>query len=127
MHTVARDRIDPGTRIVSLKWVYKIKACERYKSRLVALGNLMDDNKMDTEPPTPSMTVVCTLFSLAAKRGWDVQLIDVDTAFLNAAPNNTVYVSLPQGFVSFCFVLFGLQLSVCLWWLQVPLRDLSDA
>ena len=27
----------------------------------------------------------------------------------------------------FCFVLFGLQLSVCLWWLQVPLRDLSDA
>ena len=27
----------------------------------------------------------------------------------------------------FCFVLFGLQLSVCMWWLQVPLRDLSDA
>ena len=26
----------------------------------------------------------------------------------------------------FCFVLFGLQLSVCLWWLQVPLRDLSQ-
>ena len=37
MHTVARDRIDPGTRIVPLKWVYKIKACGRYKSRLVAL------------------------------------------------------------------------------------------
>ena len=31
------------------------------------------------------------------------------------------------GFVLFCSVLFGLQLSVCLWWLQVPLRDLSDA
>ena len=29
--------------------------------------------------------------------------------------------------ILFCFVLFGLQLSVCLWWLQVPLRDLSDA
>ena len=29
--------------------------------------------------------------------------------------------------VLFCFVLFGLQLPVCLWWLQVPLRDLSDA
>ena len=29
--------------------------------------------------------------------------------------------------VLFCFVLFGLQLSVCLRWLQVPLRDLSDA
>ena len=66
MHTVARDRIDPGTRIVSLKWVYKIKARGRYKSRLVALGNLMDDDKMDTESPTPSMTVVRTLFSLAA-------------------------------------------------------------
>ena len=32
-----------------------------------------------------------------------------------------------RGKVLFCFVLFGLQLSVCLWWLQVPLRDLSDA
>ena len=31
-----------------------------------------------------------------------------------------------QCFVLFCFVLFGLQLSVCLWWLQVPLRILSD-
>jgi hypothetical protein len=31
--------------------------------------------------------------------------------------------------ILFCFVLFGLQLSVCLWcqWLQVPLRILSDA
>ena len=29
--------------------------------------------------------------------------------------------------VLFCFVLFGLQLPVCLWWLRVPLRILSDA
>ena len=58
----------------------------------------MDDDKMDTESPTPSMPVVRALFSLAAKRAWDVQLIDVDTAFLNAAPNETVYVSLPQGY-----------------------------
>ena len=33
----------------------------------------------------------------------------------------------PNDPVLFCFVLFGLQLSVCLWWLQVPLRILSDA
>ena len=32
-----------------------------------------------------------------------------------------------EGRGKFCFVLFGLQLLVCLWWLQVPLRDLSDA
>jgi len=58
----------------------------------------MDDSTMDTESPTPSLTVVRTLFSLAAKRDWDVQIIDVDTAFLNAAPSETVYVSLPQGY-----------------------------
>ena len=29
--------------------------------------------------------------------------------------------------VLFCFVLCGLKLSVCLWWLQVPLQDLSGA
>ena len=95
MHTVTHDRIDPGTRIVLLKWVYQIKSCGQYKSHLVAVGNLMDDDKMDTESPTLSMTVVHTLFSLAVKQGWDVPLIDVDTAFLNAAPNETIYVSLP--------------------------------
>ena len=30
-------------------------------------------------------------------------------------------------FVLFCFVLFGLQLSLCLWWRLVPLRGLSAA
>ena len=56
----------------------------------------MDEDAMDTvtESPTPSLAVVRTLFSLAAKRDWDVKIIDVDTAFLDAAPNQTVYVSL---------------------------------
>ena len=98
MHTVWRNAIPSNAKVLPLKWVYKIKSCGRYKSRLVALGNLMDDSTMDTESPTPSLTVVRTLFSLAAKRDWDVQIIDVDTAFLNAAPSETVYVSLPQGY-----------------------------
>ena len=46
----------------------------------------------------PLLTVVGTLFSLAAKRDWDVKIIDVDTAFLNAAPNETVHVTLSQGY-----------------------------
>ena len=57
----------------------------------------LDDDKMDTESPTLPMTVIHALFSLAAKQAWDVQLINADTAFLNAAPNETIYVSLLQG------------------------------
>ena len=57
----------------------------------------LDDDKMDTESPTLPMTIIHALFSLAAKQAWDVQLINADTAFLNAAPNETIYVSLLQG------------------------------
>ena len=64
MRTILRSAIPSDTKVIPLKWVYKIKSCGRYKSRLVALGNLMDDNAMDTESPTPSWTVVRTLFSV---------------------------------------------------------------
>ena len=57
----------------------------------------LDDDKMDTESPTLSMAVIHALFSLAAKQAWDVQLIDADTAFLNAAPN---VLSLPCPYTS---------------------------
>ena len=98
LHTMDRSAVDPSHKVIPLKWVYKIKSCGRYKSRLVALGNLMESGDMDTESPTPSMAAVRLLFSIAAKRDYEVALIDVDTAFLNAAPNETVYVTLPQGY-----------------------------
>ena len=58
----------------------------------------MDSDNMDKESPTPSMAAVWLLFSIAVKRDYEVALIDADTAFLNAAPNEAVYVSLPQGY-----------------------------
>ena len=52
-------------------------------------------------------------------------LTNIPTRALPTVPN---IKATPQATAHFvCFVLFGLQLSVCLWWLQVPLRDLSDA
>ena len=61
-------------------------------------GPLREKDYMDKESPTPSMAAVRLLFSIAAKRDYEVALIDVDTAFLNAAPNEAVHVSLPQGY-----------------------------
>ena len=87
---VKRREIDPTATLIPTKWVYKIKSCGRYKSRLCALGNLMaEDKSIDHESPTPSLPVVRLMFSLAAKRGYHVELLDVCTAFLNAAPQES--------------------------------------
>lgn len=87
---VKRREIDPTATLIPTKWVYKIKSCGRYKSRLCALGNLMaEDKSIDHESPTLSLPVVRLMFSLAAKRAYHVQLLDVCTAFLNAAPQET--------------------------------------
>ena len=93
---VKRREIDQTATLIPTKWAYKIKSCGHYKSRLCALGNLMAEDKIiDHESPTPSLPVVRLIFSLAAKRAYHIQLLDVCTAFLNAAPQ--VLQGLPSG------------------------------
>lgn len=64
---VKRREIDPTATLIPTKWVFKIKSCGRYKSRLCALGNLMaEDKSIDHESPTPSLPVVRLMHACSA-------------------------------------------------------------
>lgn len=95
--------------VVKCKWVFKKKIdnCEkvekvRYRARLVAKGFTQKagiDYK-ETFSPVLRYSTLRLLFALSVKYNLDMTHLDVTTAFLNGHLHETVYMSLPNYFVS---------------------------
>ena len=67
---VLLSAVPAGVRILSCKWVYKIKP-EKYKARIVVRGDQQDlDEKVATYPPTLKSITLCLLLALASYLSW---------------------------------------------------------
>jgi hypothetical protein len=91
--------------LVGCRWVFAIKRdangnIERFKARLVGKGYMQVAGK-DFDDVYASVTKHATLralLALAAEQDWEIQQLDVKTAFLQADLQEPVYMEQPEGF-----------------------------
>ncbi|CAI7891578.1 unnamed protein product [Closterium sp. NIES-53] len=94
-----------GHKAITSKWLFKIKSdadgkIERYKSRLVA-NEYQQKEKVDYKElfaPVVKPTMLRTLLTSAANKGWVVKQMDVTTAFLNGILEEEIFMAQPEGF-----------------------------
>ena len=85
------------------KWVYKTKmntdGTLRYKARLVikVYEQVEGVDFEETYAPVSKLPSLRYLMSCAAQGGWEIDQLNVVTAFLNPAIDKDVYMQLPEG------------------------------
>ena len=92
-----------GRKILRTKYVLKIKrkqdgSVDKYKVRLVVLGNMQKDgvDYKETFAPVLKYQSLRVLLALANEEGMHVHQMDVKTAFLNGELEEEVYLEQPE-------------------------------
>ena len=93
------EDLPKGTRAIGCLWVFKLKEDGWYKARLVAKGYLQkaDINHHETFAPVAKFTTLRSLLALAAENNWDIDGMDVKTAFLHGDLEEVIYMEIPEG------------------------------
>ena len=97
----------PSIKPLGNKFVFTIKlhsdgSIDRYKARLVVLGNKQHFglDYEETFAPVAKMTTVRTIISIVASESWQIHQLYVKNAFLHGDLKEEVYIKLPTGMSS---------------------------
>ena len=97
----------PTVKPIGSKWVFSIKlhfdgSLDRYKARIVALGNKKEYgvDYEETFAPVSKMTTVRTILAIATSQSWRLHQMDVKNAFLHGDPQEEIYMKLPSGMIT---------------------------
>ena len=94
--------LPPSKKPVGCKYVFKIKykpdgSIDKYKVRLVAQGFLQQEGVDYNEvfAPVVDSTSISLLLAIANQEDWEMECMDVVTAFLHGRLEEEVYMTIP--------------------------------
>ena len=87
-----------GMHVLPSKYVFRVKNGGP-KARVVLLGNLQifGLDYVRTFSPVVKMVTIRTILAIATALGWDIDQMDVVTAFLNGDLNEIIFMEIPEG------------------------------
>ena len=97
-------KLPPGRKALSTKWVFRIKtnpdSSLRYMSRLVVRGFEQREgiDFQETFAPVAKFPTVRVLLALATYFDWEIEQMDIQTAFLYPTIEEEVYIAVREGY-----------------------------
>ena len=88
-----------GSRTNACRWIFKRTEDGRYKAHLVAKG-YVQKARIDfhqTFAPVAKFTTLRSLLALAAENDWEIEGMDLKTAFLHGKLAEVIYLDIPEG------------------------------
>ena len=97
---VPRSTVPPGTRVYKSRWMFKVRADNTHKARLVVRrwGQVPGKDCGNTDAPVCRLQSVRMVLAIAAEMGWEVAQLDAKHAFLYADIEEEVFVEAAPGF-----------------------------
>ena len=100
-------RLPAGKKAVRCKWIFKRKECSspskatRYKARLVAKGfsQIPGIDYNDVLSSVVKHSSIRAFFGIVAMHNFELEQLDVKTAFLHGDLEETIYIDQPEGFI----------------------------
>src|SRR5258707_1575654 len=93
--------LPPNRKPIRCRWVYDVKTDGRKRGRLVAKGfsQIPGIDFEETFSPVARFETVRLLLALSALEDWEIQALDVKTAFLYGELDEELYMEQPEGFI----------------------------
>ncbi|UYV70659.1 hypothetical protein LAZ67_8000192, partial [Cordylochernes scorpioides] len=97
---IVKENEASNKKILTSKWLFKVKEDGRYKARLVVRGFEQEAgiDYDETFSPVISTVSLRIYFALMAKRRFVFKTFDIKTAFLYGFLDEEIYVQLPEGY-----------------------------